>query len=57
VKIDDAAVMEQLQNMGGGNEAPAPTLGDMAPAPGPAASEDDPMRGFEVAPKADAPKN
>ncbi|MBT9488987.1 MAG: TRAP transporter large permease subunit [Rubrivivax sp.] len=47
VKIDDAAVMEQLQNMGAGNEAPAPTLGDVAPAPAPAASEDDPMRGFD----------
>jgi TRAP-type mannitol/chloroaromatic compound transport system permease large subunit len=47
-KIDDAAVMEQLQNMGAGNEAPAPTMGDVAPAPAPAASEDDPMRGFDL---------
>ena len=56
-KIDDAAVMEQLQNMGAGQDAPAtPDASGAVPAPSPAASEDDPMRGFMDAIKQDQQK-
>ncbi len=57
-KLDDASVLEQLQNMGGGFERsdPPPAFPDMAPAPAPAASEDDPMRGLLDAVKEDAAK-
>jgi TRAP-type mannitol/chloroaromatic compound transport system permease large subunit len=53
-KIDDASVMEQLQNMGAGQDAPAaPDASGAVPAPAPAASEEDPMRGFMDAIKQD----
>ncbi len=58
-KLDDASVLEQLQNMGGGldNAEPAPpAFPEAAPAPAPAASEDDPMRGLLDAVKQDAAK-
>jgi TRAP-type mannitol/chloroaromatic compound transport system permease large subunit len=61
VKIDDAAVMDQLQNMGGSAdsyavpEMPGAASG-AAPVPAPAASEDDPMKGLLDAVKQDQQK-
>jgi hypothetical protein len=56
-KMDESSVLEQLQNMGGRSDAPAmPSPLESAPAPAPAASEDDPMKGLLDAVKQDAAK-
>ncbi len=51
-QLDEKSVLDQLQNMGGGAD-PAPSA---ASAPGAAASEEDPMKGFMEAIKQDQQK-
>jgi TRAP-type mannitol/chloroaromatic compound transport system permease large subunit len=57
-KMDDASVLDQLQNMGGRttDEPAVPSAADSASAPSPASSEEDPMKGLLDAVKEDAAK-
>ncbi|GAB4041606.1 MAG: TRAP transporter large permease subunit [Rubrivivax sp.] len=57
-KLDEKSVLDQLQNMGLPPEPEAAPSNDpvAAPAPAPAASEDDPMKGFMDALKREEPQ-